>query len=255
MNDTKRFEHPALDEVYTALNAIEQIEAQLKAAKRQLEEAIIALPARIGDNEDLQDEVFHHLYWFDERVNATTLKKAFQVIHPAHVKKNGKGLDHLMRSAYIEIPCIRCQQPFRITVTSRSELERQRGYIERDRAFPNGFNAGWATTCDSCKAKRDEASHQRYEQQQAEEAARIMQLRTMPYREYLQTPEWQERRKRAMKKAGFRCQVCNAYGVRLNVHHRTYERRGNENDRDLITLCEDCHTTFHENGRLAGVEA
>lgn len=73
----------------------------------------------------------------------------------------------------------------------------------------------------------------------------------MPYYEYLQTPEWAERRQRAMKRAGFRCQVCNAYGVQLNTHHRTYERRGNEWDKDLITLCRTCHEIFHQNGQLA----
>lgn len=172
--------------------------------------------------------------------------------HPAHVRKNASGMEGLMRSAYLEVTCIRCQQPYRITVTSRSELERQRGYIERDRAFPNSFNAGWAVTCDACKAKRDEVSRQQYEQDNAKRLERLRELHTMPYPEYLQTAAWKEQRKRAMKKAGFRCQVCNAYGVRLNVHHRTYERRGYEEDRDLITLCEDCHRTFHENGRLAG---
>jgi hypothetical protein len=54
-----------------------------------------------------------------------------------------------------------------------------------------------------------------------------------------------------MGKAGFRCQVCNAYGVQLNVHHRTYERRGAEWDTDLIVLCHDCHEIFHTNGKLA----
>lgn len=94
--------------------------------------------------------------------------------------------------------------------------------------------------CPSCKAKSDAKLHRE-----------IQELRSMPYSEYLQTPEWQETRRRAMKRAGFRCQVCNAYGVRLNVHHRTYERRGCEENQDLITLCEGCHEIFHNSGKLA----
>lgn len=75
---------------------------------------------------------------------------------------------------------------------------------------------------------------------------RIRELATMPYKEYLQTPEWKETRKRALKRAGFSCQLCNSKDKILNVHHRTYERRGNEQNNDLIVLCEDCHRKFHD---------
>jgi hypothetical protein len=84
--------------------------------------------------------------------------------------------------------------------------------------------------------------------------ARIVELSELPYQEYLQTPEWQERRQRILKRDGFRCQVCNS-SERLNVHHRDYTRRGYENDSDLTTLCQGCHQVFHENSRLVKVEA
>ena len=89
-----------------------------------------------------------------------------------------------------------------------------------------------------------------------EKEARLQELHMMPYRDYLQTPEWKERSLLAKKKAGNRCQVCNTSSkeTQLHTHHRTYERRGNENDGDLIVLCEDCHEIFHENGRLAEVD-
>lgn len=73
---------------------------------------------------------------------------------------------------------------------------------------------------------------------------RAHQLRTMPYKEYLKTPEWQKRRKAKLKEAKHRCQLCNDGGT-LNVHHRTYENRGNEPLSDLIVLCEPCHERFH----------
>lgn len=84
--------------------------------------------------------------------------------------------------------------------------------------------------------------------------ARLEELHTMPYPEYLQTPEWQERRLRILERDGYRCQVCNSPKY-LNVHHRDYTRRGYEEDSDLTTLCKACHQTFHENGRLIKVEA
>jgi hypothetical protein len=70
------------------------------------------------------------------------------------------------------------------------------------------------------------------------------------YPTYLQSPEWKARRDERVKAAGNRCQVCNR-AEKLNVHHRTYERIGNEIPDDLIVLCEPCHKLFHDNGRLA----
>jgi len=32
--------------------------------------------------------------------------------------------------------------------------------------------------------------------------------RTMPYAEYLQTPEWNEKWQDALRRAGYRCQLC-----------------------------------------------
>jgi 5-methylcytosine-specific restriction endonuclease McrA len=76
------------------------------------------------------------------------------------------------------------------------------------------------------------------------QARREHELATMPYGEYLQTPEWRERRDQALDRAGYRCQVCNS-GRNLHVHHRTYERRGRELPGDLTVLCSGCHSLFH----------
>lgn len=69
------------------------------------------------------------------------------------------------------------------------------------------------------------------------------------YYAYLETPEWQAKRKAALHRAKGRCQVCNG-SQRINVHHRTYERLGNERRDDLLVLCRDCHDLFHKNGKL-----
>lgn len=70
------------------------------------------------------------------------------------------------------------------------------------------------------------------------------------YHEYLLSPEWKARRDERVKASGGRCQVCNR-AEKLNVHHRTYERIGDELPDDLFVLCEECHHLFHQNGRLA----
>jgi hypothetical protein len=76
-------------------------------------------------------------------------------------------------------------------------------------------------------------------------------LKSMPYQEYLRTDHWHDRRTVALERANNRCQVCNRTD-RLQVHHRTYERRGEEQPEDLIVLCNSCHRLFHDNGKLAG---
>lgn len=73
-------------------------------------------------------------------------------------------------------------------------------------------------------------------------------LRTMPYDAYLRTDHWQRVRKAAIERADHRCQLCNAK-AKLEVHHRTYERRGCERDNDVIALCANCHEEFHKRCR------
>lgn len=75
---------------------------------------------------------------------------------------------------------------------------------------------------------------------------RSRELMTMPYAEYLQTPEWDVTRTSALKAADYRCQLCNGDGE-MHVHHRTYERRGVEIPGDVIALCAECHRMFHSN--------
>lgn len=70
------------------------------------------------------------------------------------------------------------------------------------------------------------------------------------YEDYLASSHWQEVRRSAIRRAGYRCQVCNRSSSQLEVHHRTYENLGNEEEYDVIALCSHCHSIFHEFGRL-----
>lgn len=72
----------------------------------------------------------------------------------------------------------------------------------------------------------------------------VQKLCAMPYKEYLQTHHWRSIREKAIKAAKNACQLCNSRSA-LQVHHRTYERRGCERLSDLTVLCRDCHAGFH----------
>lgn len=80
--------------------------------------------------------------------------------------------------------------------------------------------------------------------------ARLDELQTMPYREYLRTPEWSERASATYARFAWRCAVCNGGGD-LEAHHRTYDRRGAEEPGDLTALCPARHGLFHEWRELA----
>lgn len=75
------------------------------------------------------------------------------------------------------------------------------------------------------------------------------QTRPTSYHEYLASAQWQTTRALALSRAGHRCQVCNA-PTSLDVHHRTYERLGEELPSDLTVLCRHCHTIFHRSSRV-----
>jgi hypothetical protein len=75
-------------------------------------------------------------------------------------------------------------------------------------------------------------------------------LRSLPHPEYLLTSHWRACRERAIERAGGACQVCHS-AEEPNVHHRSYERLGDEAEADLIVLCRACHERFHANGKLA----
>ena len=82
--------------------------------------------------------------------------------------------------------------------------------------------------------------------------AEIRYLKTMPYAEYLKTDHWKQKRGEALAHAGWCCQVCNINDedVTLHVHHKTYERRGQEELFDLTVLCAECHSMFHKHGKI-----
>ena len=78
----------------------------------------------------------------------------------------------------------------------------------------------------------------------------VVPLGACDYQLYLKTEHWQRVRQATIDRFGGRCAVCNS-NQQLDVHHRTYERRGCETPADTILLCRGCHDLFHKNGKLA----
>ena len=69
-------------------------------------------------------------------------------------------------------------------------------------------------------------------------------LHKAAYREYLKSPEWEERRQAVLLRDKHICRICES-GENLRVHHLTYDRKFNEPLYDLVTVCDTCHKLIH----------
>lgn len=128
--------------------------------------------------------------------------------------------------------CLWCKEEFMYTSrTNRAEI-----------LWKSRENLG--KLCDKCREKYYEHCSSEERKRQEAHANQVAAYKAMPYREYLQTEHWQAVRMSALKRGRYHCQLCNAGGV-LDVHHNTYERRGEEQSADVIVLCRGCHGKFH----------
>jgi restriction endonuclease Mrr len=77
-------------------------------------------------------------------------------------------------------------------------------------------------------------------------ALRLAELQTMPYTEYLKTPEWERTRAAALERAQFSCALDISHTDGLDVQHRTKERVGAELPTDLVVLCAGCLELYQD---------
>ena len=66
------------------------------------------------------------------------------------------------------------------------------------------------------------------------------------YYDYMQSNEWDKKRRDTYRRAGDKCQECGKTGVILNAHHKVYTNFKNEKEEDLIALCNECHSKYHK---------
>jgi hypothetical protein len=228
---------PSMDRLDAVLEDIFEMEAAIK----ELKELVVSLPRKMAVEITSRDDriaAARYLYWLRPEMPARAIAAGLlgEDIHRV-LRLIGKGTT--------DIACEDCGCFVQFESRTRlQEVMRARRSLEK---LPPGIIR---IKCRECTEVEREENAKRSKEYFQEMRSRIEELRTMPYWEYLQTPEWKCRRNDHLKRAGYRCQVCNADSVLLDVHHRTYERRGSENHRDLIALCRTCHDLFHREGRL-----
>lgn len=65
------------------------------------------------------------------------------------------------------------------------------------------------------------------------------------YNAYINSPEWQEKRKEVFDEKWYKCEACGI-SESLHVHHGTYRRLYKEKISDLFVLCWYCHMSLHD---------
>lgn len=133
------------------------------------------------------------------------------------------------------------------TFTHPRELLKTRG-SSFDKSLMGGINAAWSIALQ--RARKSTPPRPMLSEVEDKAQAASAKLSTMLYSEYLKTPHWQAMRQKVLAYWDNRCAICSS-DKRIDVHHRTYDRRGRELLTDLIPLCRSCHQTFHETRKLA----
>ena len=218
--------------------------AEMQEAIQTLKQRLKAIPSEMAQELTTEAErvdAARYLYWTYPELSSVILAKELLGLSVRDLKLRLGPQTH-------NLQCEQCQAP--VSFQTRTALPKLLESKKR----------GWPSLilCEPCctqeknqRREQNEAWCRQRREQEAEARRRLYELHTMPYPDYLQTPEWRERRGRHLASVGFRCQVCNTPAHSLDVHHRTYERRGCEHYTDLLALCRGCHALFHREGRLA----
>jgi hypothetical protein len=220
------------------LSALQRLSNRLEREKRQ---AVVAA-GHFGEPGH-RAALASVLYWHAPDVPVQIIAESLG-LEPARVRSLAE------ENPTAIVRCLDCDQPIR--PQGRYHFQEMLSAAEEFNEDPQLLRRYLYTGlhCEDCALEREDRWGEEWARQEREYQQRLLELRTMPYQEYLRTPEWRRRRERKLDQADRRCQLCNRHHRSLNVHHRTYENLGEELDGDLIVLCRACHGTFHEHRRL-----
>jgi len=177
--------------------------------------------------EEEKIDIINYIYW---NILELSSKKIAEDVFNITVSEAMK----LIKPFTTNITCIKCNDV--LIVKSRSQLNeyRLRIYGRRQEVY----------TCEKCLAEDRKKFHNKQEKEAKQRKNNVKYLKQLPYSEYLKSNHWEYMRKRMLIRASYKCQICNSSEF-LNVHHRTYENKGDENYEDLVVLCNDCHRLYH----------
>lgn len=223
----ERPEFEFISEIETVLRDLEDSQTAVTELNNRLNELMASLGERLESIDD-RIKAATWIYWMVPEVKAASIAAGLGL-------RSVRELWPAISEVTAGVACDRCSDP--IVFVTRTALKTANSQVRISQEF--------RVLCEECRSEVLASRAVGYRREAEARADRLVELKEMPYELYLQTREWQDRRKQHLKSAGYRCQVCNSSGVVLDVHHRTYERRGNESYKDLIVLCRGCHDAFH----------
>jgi len=214
-----------MDQLINLFNNYEKKTEELEQEKKAIKEKLIN---DIKEHKDEINQDFIDFYYYQTNLSSTIIEEILKLSSPLFrcVSKDYKILSH----------CPNCNKDKEIHFNSRTDIR-------------TNLNKKLCPECEAERKRKNEENREYEkiwsEKRYAARIAEINRLKYMPYKEYLKTEHWQEVRKAALKKAGYKCALCGST-EHLNVHHRTYENRGDEDIKDVIVLCQNCHAKFHD---------
>ena len=229
------------------VTSIEALKENLKQLRAETKKTLALLPAAVlpcGTEEETR-EVARHFYWNCPEITSQAIKDALGW-------DGNTSLPQYVGPLRLEVTCCACGGRTWAEFSSRSDLQtKKRRRLQR-------IQCHFCRAVERAKLERAaiEAETEQQQLRQRQEASARWQTETgcmtfekastMPYAEYLQTQHWQNVRRQALRRAKYKCQLCNNDNGVLHVHHKTYEHLGDEQDDDLIVLCKACHEKFHD---------
>jgi 5-methylcytosine-specific restriction endonuclease McrA len=138
--------------------------------------------------------------------------------------------------------CLSCEE--QIHARGPMHTRRLNRELEVIRNRRVGEMVSTALVCGACTELRLHLYNEECRAARLAQQARRTQLRKMGAK-YREEPEWQQRRRQALARAGYRCQMGASHDGPLDVHHNTYQNYGAERLKDLVVLCRACHQKFH----------
>jgi len=184
-----------------------------------------------------------YAYWHAPEVSANDI--AFGVTGHAHPAKMMKQAGPVS----VGVPCDRCQED--LPIRSRAQMKETQDRLRDGVRWPEGFRV----ICKTCEADIHEERRAVYEQQDRRRVQRRLELRALPYADYLQTPDWRHVREQhleallSMHHSTLVCEVCTSEQGR-GVYHKTLDGLGGGDD--LVVLCGACRDVLKAAGRIAG---
>ena len=138
--------------------------------------------------------------------------------------------------------CLSCQE--QIHPKGPMHMRRLKRGLEVIRNCRVGEMVSTALMCGGCTEFRLHQHNEECRTARLAQQARTAQLYKVGAK-YMEQPEWQQRRRQALARAGYKCQACSRRDTTLDVHHNSYQNYGDERPEDLVVLCRSCHQKFH----------